>query len=202
MIRHKKYLLHGAIIEDMDIWPLKYFLAVARAGNLTRAAETLHISQPALSMRLIELERELGHPLFLRGPRGMALTEQGALLMRRAEDLCGNNTGIIAYGRLPFMIMRDCVKGGSGNICGRKGKTAFLTDRMKKDFLLTCEFGCRNRLWNADVLWLADKELPKFGFIRLVFTDESPEEARGVIDAYAKKNSPPPVNMTRGRYYS
>ena len=124
------------------------------------------------------------------------------LSMRRAEDLCGKNTGIIAYGRLPFMIMRNCVKGGSGNICGRKGKTAFLTDRMKKDFLLTCEFGCRNRLWNADVLWLADKELPKFGFIRLVFTDESPEEARGVIDAYAKKNSPPPVNMTRGRYYS
>ena len=36
----------------MDIWPLKYFLAVARVGHLTRASETLHISQPALSMRL------------------------------------------------------------------------------------------------------------------------------------------------------
>ena len=73
----------------MDIWPLKYFLAVARAGNLTRAAETLHISQPALSMRLAELEREFGHPLFVRAPRGMALTEKGVLLMRRAEDLVG-----------------------------------------------------------------------------------------------------------------
>ena len=71
----------------MDIWPLKYFLAVARVGNLTRAAETLHLSQPALSMRLAELERELGHPLFVRGARGMTLTEKGALLMRRAEDL-------------------------------------------------------------------------------------------------------------------
>ena len=73
----------------MDIRVLKYFLAVARAGNLTRAAESLYVSQPALSMRLAELERELGHPLFVRAPRGMALTEKGVLLMRRAEDLVG-----------------------------------------------------------------------------------------------------------------
>ena len=73
----------------MDIRVLKYFLAVARAGNLTRAAEFLYVSQPALSMRLAELERELGHPLFVRAPRGMALTEKGVLLMRRAEDLVG-----------------------------------------------------------------------------------------------------------------
>ncbi len=73
----------------MDIRFLKYFLAVARSGNLTRAAENLHVSQPALSMRLAELERELEHPLFVREPRGMVLTEKGALLMRRAEDLVG-----------------------------------------------------------------------------------------------------------------
>ena len=122
--------------------------------------------------------------------------------MRRAEDLCGKNTGIVAYGRLPFMIMKNCVKGGSGSICRRKGKPAFLTDRMKKDFLLTCDFGCRNRLWNADLLWLADKPLPPFGFIRLMFTDETADEAKRVIDAYSGKQTSAPVNMTRGRYYS
>ncbi|MBQ6172792.1 MAG: DUF3656 domain-containing protein [Clostridia bacterium] len=124
------------------------------------------------------------------------------LSMRRAEDLCGKETGIIAYGRLPFMIMKNCIKGGNGVICQRKGKPAFLTDRMKKDFLVTCDFGCRNRLWNADILWLADKNLPKFGFIRLIFTDETAKDAQKVIDAYSGKIISPPAAITRGRYYS
>ena len=101
----------------MDIWPLKYFLAVARAGNLTRAAETLHISQPALSMRLAELERELGHPLFLRGPRGMALTEKGALLMRRAEDLVG------LAERIESEVRADDDKGLTGTLAIGAGET-------------------------------------------------------------------------------
>ena len=101
----------------MDIWPLKYFLAVARAGNLTRASETLHISQPALSMRLAELERELGHPLFVRGARGMTLTEKGALLMRRAEDL------VELAERIESEIRADDVKGLSGTIAIGAGET-------------------------------------------------------------------------------
>ncbi len=130
------------------------------------------------------------------------LTLSFELTMRKAAHLCGAETGIIAYGRLPFMIMRNCIKGGNGKGCERKGKSAFLTDRMKKDFLVTCDFGCRNRLWNADVLWLADKDLPRFGFIRLLFTDESPKEAQKVIESYTANDSEPPLNMTRGRYYS
>ena len=105
----------------MDIWPLKYFLAVARAGNLTRAAETLHISQPALSMRLAELERELGHPLFVRGARGMTLTEKGALLMRRAEDL------VELAERIESEIRADDVKGLSGTIAIGAGETVAFT---------------------------------------------------------------------------
>ena len=105
----------------MDIWPLKYFLAVARAGNLTRASETLHISQPALSMRLAELERELGHPLFVRGARGMTLTEKGALLMRRAEDL------VELAERIESEIRADDVKGLSGTIAIGAGETVAFT---------------------------------------------------------------------------
>ncbi len=101
----------------MDIWSLKYFLAVARAGNLTRAAETLSISQPALSMRLAELERELGHKLFVRGPRGMALTERGALLMRRAEDL------VRLADRIESEVRADNGKGLSGTLAIGAGET-------------------------------------------------------------------------------
>lgn len=131
-----------------------------------------------------------------------SLTLSFELTMRQAEDLCGENTGIIAYGRLPFMIMKNCVKGGNGKGCDRKGKSAFLTDRMKKDFLLTCDFGCRNRLWNADKLWLADKKLPRFGFIRFLFTDETAADAENIINSYIEQNSDLPLNITRGRYYS
>ena len=45
----------------MDIKVLKYFLAVAREGNITKAAESLHISQPSLSKQLMELEQEIAH---------------------------------------------------------------------------------------------------------------------------------------------
>ena len=71
----------------MDLRILRYFLAVAEEGNITRAAERLHVSQPALSMQLAALEDELGHKLFERGTRGIALTEKGLALKRRADDL-------------------------------------------------------------------------------------------------------------------
>ena len=51
----------------MELRVLKYFLAVAREGNITRAAEILHITQPTLSRQLMQLEDELGTALFIRG---------------------------------------------------------------------------------------------------------------------------------------
>lgn len=71
----------------MDIRVMKYFLAVAREGNITRAAESLHIAQPSLSKQMMELEEELGKQLLIRGKRKVTLTEEGSLLRRRAEDI-------------------------------------------------------------------------------------------------------------------
>ena len=68
----------------MDIRILRYFLAVAREENITRAAESLHIAQPSLSKQLMELEQELGKQLLIRGKRKITLTEEGR---RRAEGI-------------------------------------------------------------------------------------------------------------------
>ena len=71
----------------MEIRTLRYFLAVAREENMSRAAEQLHVTQPTLSKALKALEDELGKKLFTRHSFSIALTEEGVLLRNRAEDL-------------------------------------------------------------------------------------------------------------------
>ena len=71
----------------MEIRTLRYFLAVAREENMSRAAEQLHVTQPTLSKALKSLEDELGKKLFSRHSFSIALTEEGELLRSRAEDL-------------------------------------------------------------------------------------------------------------------
>ena len=71
----------------MELRVLKYFLAVARHQNITRAAEELHLTQPTLSRQLQDLEEELGTPLFTREKRRMELTEAGLFLKARAEEI-------------------------------------------------------------------------------------------------------------------
>lgn len=71
----------------MEYRILKYFLTVAREENITHASEILHISQPALSRQLMQLEEELGVQLFIRGRRKIALTDAGFLLRRRAQEI-------------------------------------------------------------------------------------------------------------------
>lgn len=71
----------------MEIRVLRYFLEVAREGNITKSAAYLHISQPTLSRQLKELEEELGKKLFVRSNYSVKLTEEGMLLRKRAEDI-------------------------------------------------------------------------------------------------------------------
>ena len=71
----------------MEIRALRYFLAVAREENMTRAAEQLHVTQPTLSKCLKALEDELGKKLFTRHSFSIRLTDEGVLLRNRAEDL-------------------------------------------------------------------------------------------------------------------
>lgn len=71
----------------MDIRVLQYFLAVAREESITKAAETLRMTQPPLSRQLKDLENELGKKLLIRGSKKVTLTEDGMLLRKRAEEM-------------------------------------------------------------------------------------------------------------------
>ena len=71
----------------MELRVLRYFLEAAREGNVTHAAQRLHVSQPTLSRQLKDLEDELGKKLFTRSNYSIKLTEEGMLLRKRAEDI-------------------------------------------------------------------------------------------------------------------
>ncbi len=71
----------------MKIRVLRYFMAIAREENMTRASEQLHISQSALSKEIKKLEEELGHTLFIRTNKNMKLNDEGMLLRKRASDI-------------------------------------------------------------------------------------------------------------------
>lgn len=70
----------------MELSHLKAFTTIARIGVMTRAAQELHVTQPALSAQIAKLEDEVGTPLFDRGPKGMTLTEAGRTLLPFARE--------------------------------------------------------------------------------------------------------------------
>lgn len=71
----------------MNTKVLKTFLTICRVGSITKAAQLLYISQPALSRQIQDLEDELGCKLFDRSKRQLALTESGFLLQQRAQEI-------------------------------------------------------------------------------------------------------------------
>lgn len=86
----KLYLhIDGRKKEDlnMELRVLEYFLAVARKESISKAAESLHLSQPTLSRQIRNLEEELGKQLLIRGNRRVTLTDEGRLLQKRAEEI-------------------------------------------------------------------------------------------------------------------
>jgi DNA-binding transcriptional LysR family regulator len=88
----------------MQLAQVEGFLEVARHANLSRAAEALYITQPALTARLRALEAEIGSPLFRRGRRGMALTDAGRAFLPYAERAVrALQEGASAIERLPLI---------------------------------------------------------------------------------------------------
>ena len=84
----------------MEIYQIRTFLAVARLGHLTRAAEQLHLTQPAVSKQIKALEQELGVLLFERQPTGMVLTREGRALFPQAERTLFDAMELLNHARM------------------------------------------------------------------------------------------------------
>ena len=146
----------------MEIRTLRSFLAVAREGNVTRAARLLHITQPALSRQLSELEREMGCALLIREPRGVTLTDEGMHLRKRADE-------IVSLADRTELELRSPVTEIEGDVWvgGGETRTMELVARTMRG-MSAQHPGVRLRLHSGnadDVIERVDKGLLDFGLI-------------------------------------
>ncbi len=88
--------MNNLISRRLNYHHLRYFRAVAREGNLTRAAEALHVSQSAVSVQIRKLEDALGHDLFDRRGRGLELTPAGRTVLDYADSIFGLGDELIS----------------------------------------------------------------------------------------------------------
>ncbi len=104
---------------------LHYFWAVAKEGNLTRAAAKLHVSQSALSTQIRQLERSIGQSLFVRAARTMQLTEAGRVALSYAETIFSTGDELLA-------VLRD--EQAPGRQLLRIGAVATLSRNFQENF--------------------------------------------------------------------
>ena len=102
----------------MEIRTLRYFLAVAREGSITRAANFLHLTQPTLSRQMQDLEEELGRPLLIRKSHRVDLTPEGVLLRKRAEEI----VSMVDKTEAEFTALEDTVSGDVYIGSGERGR--------------------------------------------------------------------------------
>lgn len=91
----------------MELRVLKYFLAVAREGSITGAANSLHLTQPTLTRQLQDLEKELKQKLLIRGKYKVSLTPEGMMLRKRAEEI----VEMVEKTEAEFLSITDSVTG-------------------------------------------------------------------------------------------
>lgn len=146
----------------MEFRVLQYFLAIAREESISRAAESLHLSQPTLSRQLKDMEEELGKQLVVRGSHRISLTEEGMILRKRAEEiveLMHRTENEIAFADGDV----------AGEVCFAVGETdgirllAKVIETMKEECpLVTYQFSSGNAAYVRERL---DKGLADFGLI-------------------------------------
>lgn len=111
----------------MEIRVLKYFLAVAREGSITGAANSLHLTQPTLTRQLQELEKELGQQLFIRGKHRISLTQEGMMLRKRAGEI----VEMVEKTEAEFKSIRDVICGDIYIGSGETDSMKYIAEVMK-----------------------------------------------------------------------
>ena len=100
---------------SVDLYQLRTFVAVAREGSITRAAEVVHLSQPAVSAHVKEIEDALGLTLFDRTSRGMTLTADGRRLLARAEQTLAAHRALLEEAARSKEVLTGSLRLGVGS---------------------------------------------------------------------------------------
>ena len=107
---------------------LYYFLAIAREQSITKAAETLHVTQPTLSKQMMELEAQLGKQLLIRGKKKITLTEEGAFLRAQAQEMIT----LMEKTESAFKADEEIIGGDIYIGCGETPAMEFITELFKE----------------------------------------------------------------------
>lgn len=146
----------------MEIRVLKYFLAVAEEGSITKAANFLHLTQPTLTRQLQDLEKELKQKLFVRGKYKISLTPEGLILRKRAREI----VDMVEKTEAEFQSINEIVAGDIYIGCGETESMKYLADVMKNIQEEYPEVKFHIYSGNAeDVMEKLDKGLLDFGVL-------------------------------------
>lgn len=119
-------------MQRLNYHHLHYFWAVAKEGNLTRAAALLHVSQSALSTQIKQLEEQLGQALFERQGRSLVLTEAGQLALSYAESIFTSGAELMALLRDGRRREREVMRIGAVATLSRNFQENFLAPLLAR----------------------------------------------------------------------
>jgi len=126
---------------------LHYFWAVAKDGNLTRTAETLHVSQSALSTQIKQLEDQLGQALFSRAGRALQLTESGRVALTYADTIFEAGNELTAVLRDGKQLERQVLRVGGVATLSRNFQENFVKPLLQRtDVELSLQSGSLDEL--------------------------------------------------------
>lgn len=165
----------------MDIKELRYFIAVAECGSISKAAEKLFTTQPNLSRQLMKLEEETGQKLLIRGNKKSELTEAGRLLYKRATEITElvdrTHSELRSDGDEVFGTV--CVGGGESYAVGLIAKAAKEVSDMfpgiKFDFFSGDTDAVTEKLEKGLIdfgILIEPSNLEKYNSLRLPLTDK------------------------------
>lgn len=129
-------------MPQLNYHHLNYFRVVAKTGNLTRAANQLHVAQSALSTQIRQLEEQLGQPLFLRQGRGLELTEAGRIALNYADNIHASGSELMALFRDGNVEARQVLRIGAVATLSRNFQESFIEPLLQRpDVTLVLQSG-------------------------------------------------------------